>query len=135
MVRIVPAATVVPSVGTRPKRIEEFVGRVNTPDELARVPGAPSIARMRSPSGWVEPGQTPEFDEYTLVLAGALRVETRGRDAAGVERVESVEVQAGQAVIVPRGEWVRYSTPGPEGADYVAVCLPAFSPDTVHRDP
>lgn len=135
MVRLVPAPTVVPSVGSRPKRIEEFVGRVNTPDELARSPAAPSIARMRSPCGWVEPGQTPRFDEYTLVLAGALRVETRVRDAAGVERIEAVDVQAGQAVIAPRGEWVRYSTPGPEGAEYVAVCLPAFSPDTVHRDP
>ena len=135
MVRIVSAPTVVPSVGTRPKRIEEFVGRVNTPDELARAPGAPSVARMRSPCGWVEPGQTPAFDEYTLVLAGMLRVETRVRDASGAERFEAVDVQAGQAVIAPRGEWVRYSTPGAEGADYVAVCLPAVSPDTVHRDP
>lgn len=135
MVRVVPAPTVVPSVGSRPKRIEEFIGRVNTPDELARRPAAPSIARMRSPCGWVEPGQTPRFDEYTLVLAGALRVETRVRDAAGVERIEAVDVQAAQAVIAPAGEWVRYSTPGPEGAEYVAVCLPAFSADTVHRDP
>jgi mannose-6-phosphate isomerase-like protein (cupin superfamily) len=135
MLRIIPVPTVVPSVGTRPKRIEEFVGRVNTPDELSRAPGAPSVARMRSPAGWIEPGQTPEFDEYTLVLAGALRVETRVRDASGAERLEAVDVQAGQAVIAPRGEWVRYSTPGAEGAEYVAVCLPAFSPDTVHRDP
>lgn len=135
MFRLVPAPTVVPSVGSRPKRIEEFVGRVNTPAELDRTPAAPSIARMRSPGGWVEPGQTPEFDEYTLVLAGTLRVEARVRDASGAERLESVDVQAGQAVIAPRGEWVRYSTPGPEGADYVAVCLPAFSPLTVHRDP
>lgn len=135
MVRIISSPTVVPSVGTRPKRIEEFVGRVNTPDELIRAPAAPSIARMRSPAGWVEPGQTPAFDEYTLVLAGALRVETRVRDASGVERIEAIDVQAGQAVMAPRGEWVRYSTPGAEGAEYVAVCLPAFSPDTVHRDP
>jgi mannose-6-phosphate isomerase-like protein (cupin superfamily) len=135
MLRLVPVPTVVPSVGSRPKRIEEFVGRVNTPDELDRSPAAPSIARMRSPSGWVEPGQTPEFDEYTLVLAGTLRVEARVRDDSGAERLESVDVQAGQAVIAPRGEWVRYSTPGPEGAEYVAVCLPAFSPRTVHRDP
>jgi mannose-6-phosphate isomerase-like protein (cupin superfamily) len=135
MIRIVQAPTVVPSVGTRPKRIEEFIGRVNTPEELSRVPGAPSIARMRSPAGWLEPGQTPAFDEYTLVLAGALRVESRVRDDARVERTVSVDVQAGQAVIAPRGEWVRYSTPGEHGAEYVAVCLPAFAPDTVHRDP
>jgi mannose-6-phosphate isomerase-like protein (cupin superfamily) len=135
MVRVIPAPTVVPSVGTRPKRIEEFVGRVNTPEELERAPAAPSIARMRSPSGWAEPGQTPEFDEYTLVLAGTLRVESRVSDASGAGRLESVDVHAGQAVIAPRGEWVRYSTPGPEGAEYVAVCLPAFSLRTVHRDP
>lgn len=135
MVRVIRSPTVVPSVGSRPKRIEEFVGRVNTPDELVRSPGAPSIARMRSPCGWVEPGQRPQFDEYTLVLAGALRVETLVRDASGAERLEAIDVPAGQAVIAPRGEWVRYSTPGAEGAEYVAVCLPAFSPETVHRDP
>jgi quercetin dioxygenase-like cupin family protein len=115
--RLIPTPTVVPSAGTRPKRIEEFVGQVNTGT------AALSIARMTSPPGWVEPGQTPEFDEYTLVLDGTLRVES----ASGL-----LDVAAGQAVHVPAGEWVRYSTP--EGATYVAVCLPAFSPDTVHRD-
>jgi len=109
--------TVVPAAGTRPKRIEEFVGHVNTGT------GAVSIARMTSPPGWVEPGQAPEFDEYTLVLEGTLHLEFRGG---------SLEVRAGQAVSVHAGEWVRYSTP--QGATYVAVCLPAFSPDTVHRD-
>ena len=117
MPRLIPTPTVVPSVGTRPKRIEEFVGRVNSGT------AAVSIARMTSPPGWVEPGQTPEFDEYTLVLDGSLRVES----ASG-----TVDVGAGQAIEVSAGEWVRYSTP--EGATYVAVCLPAFSPGTVHRD-
>jgi mannose-6-phosphate isomerase-like protein (cupin superfamily) len=107
------------AAGNKPKIIEEFVGRANSNTEFV------SIARMRSPSGWLEPGQRPEFDEYTVVLQGALRVRTED----GV-----LDVQAGQAVIVPRGEWVQYSTPGPEGAEYIAVCLPAFSPDTVHRD-
>jgi len=114
---LIPTPTVVPSAGSRPKRIEEFVGRVNTGT------AALSIARMTSPPGWVEPGQTPEFDEYTLVLAGSLRVDSTNG---------TLEVGAGQAVHVPAGEWVRYSTP--EGATYVAVCMPAFSPDTVHRD-
>ena len=111
--------TVVEAAGTLPKRIEEYVGRVNTGD------AGVSIARMKSPQGWVEPAQTPEFDEYTLVLRGVLRVTSRGG---------SLDVAAGQAVIAHRGEWVQYSTPGPEGAEYVAVCLPAFSPATVHRD-
>jgi len=115
--RLIPTPTVVPSAGTRPKRIEEFVGRVNTGT------AAISIARMTSPPGWVEPGQKPAFDEYTLVLEGSLKVDS----ASG-----SLDVAAGQAVHVPAGEWVRYSTPG--GATYVAICLPAFSPDTVHRD-
>ena len=84
-----------------------------------------SVAKMKSPSGWVEPGQTPEFDEYTVVLKGSLRVETKGG---------TTDVQAGEAIIAPSGKWVRYSTPGEEGAEYIAVCLPAFSPDTVHRD-
>jgi len=105
------------SAGNKPKSIDEYVGRINTgTDEL-------SIAVMRSPSGWVEPGQRPEFDETTVVLEGRLRVEHEG----GV-----LEVGAGQAVLVRAGEWVRYSTP--DGARYVAVCRPAFSPDTVHRD-
>lgn len=118
MASLIGSPTVVAAAGNKPKRIEEYVGLVNTS-------GAPlSIARMVSPPGWVEPGQRPEFDEYSLVLHGVLRVES----AAG-----SFEARAGQAVLAPRGEWVRYSTP--EGAEYVAVCLPAFSPATVHGDP
>jgi quercetin dioxygenase-like cupin family protein len=117
MARLIAAPTVVAAAGTPPKRIEEFVGRVNS------ATAGVSIARMTSPPGWQEPGQTPAFDEYTLVLAGALRVETR----AG-----TLEVGPGQAVHAPAGEWVRYGTPA--GAEYVAVCLPAFSPDAVHRD-
>ncbi len=118
-IRIIEGPQVVTAAGNKPKRIEEYVGRV------ASGTAAVSVARMKSSSGWEEPGQTPEFDEYTVVLSGSLRVETR----AG-----TLEVRAGQAVIAPAGEWVRYSTPGPEGAEYVAVCLPAFSPGTVHRD-
>jgi quercetin dioxygenase-like cupin family protein len=119
MARLIDSPTVIAAAGNKPKRIEEFVGRVNTGTEAA------SVARMTSPEGWLEPGQTPEFDELTLVLAGTLRVETR----------EAVfDVQAGQAVHAPKGEWVRYSTPHPGGASYVAVCVPAFSPATVHRD-
>jgi quercetin dioxygenase-like cupin family protein len=117
MAKRIEKPTIVQSSGNKPKRIEEFVGRVNSGTQGA------SVARMTSPPGWVEPGQTPEFDEYTLVLRGTLRVETR--DGA-------LDVRAGQAVIAPRGDWVRYSTP--DGAEYVAVCVPAFSPDTVHRD-
>ena len=109
----------VTSAGNKPKLIDEYVGRVNSATAEA------SVAHMRSPSGWVEPGQTPEFDEFTVVLRGTLRVEHRD----GV-----MEIEAGQAVIVRKGEWVRYGTPGPEGAEYVAVCLPAFSMETVHRD-
>jgi mannose-6-phosphate isomerase-like protein (cupin superfamily) len=119
MARLIDKPTVIPGVGNKPKRIEEFVGRVNT--GLDRV----SVARMQSPPGWEEPGQTPEFDEFTVVLAGMLRVETK---------TTILEVRAGQAVHVPAGEWVRYSTPEPEGADYMSVCVPAFSPHTVHRD-
>ena len=111
--------TVIPAAGNMPKIIEEYVGRVNTGSTGV------SIARMISPAGWMEPGQTPEFDEYTVVLRGQLQVETKNK-------IETIS--AGQAVICPRGQWVRYSTPGPEGAEYVAVCLPAFSPDAVHRD-
>ncbi len=119
MLKLIAAPTTVEAAGTKPKRIEEFIGRVNS--DTAGV----SIARMKSPEGWVEPGQTPAFDEYTLVLAGTLRVESRS---------EKIDVKAGQAVIAPLGEWVRYGSPHAGGADYVAVCLPAFSPDTVHRD-
>jgi mannose-6-phosphate isomerase-like protein (cupin superfamily) len=107
----------VEAAGEPPKRIEEFAGRASNGEERV------SVARMRSPGGWREPGQRPEFDEYTVVLGGALRIETEDG---------TLEVPAGQAVLVRAGEWVRYSTP--EGAEYVAVCLPAFSPETVHRD-
>jgi len=109
----------VEAAGTKPKLIDEYVGRVNSGE--SRV----SIARMRSPDGWLEPGQRPDFDEWTLVLDGALHVEHEGG---------ALDVRAGQAILVRAGEWVRYSTPEPGGAHYVAVCLPAFSPDTVHRD-
>lgn len=119
MATVVHAPRVIPAAGNKPKVIEEFIGRVATGTQ------ALSIARMRSPSGWVEPGQTPEFDEYTVVLRGTLRVES----AAG-----RLDVRAGQAVIAPAGEWVRYSTPEEDGAEYIAVCLPAFAPDSVHRD-
>ena len=119
MATFIPNPTVIPAAGHPPKIIEEFIGRINS--QTANL----SIARMTSPSGWREPGQTPEFDEYTMVLHGELQVETR----------DSIhKVAAGQAIIVHAGEWVRYSTPGPEGAQYIAVCLPAFSPATVHRD-
>ena len=119
MAHVVTAPTIIPAAGEPPKIIEEFVGRVNSKTY------AVSIAKMTSPSGWREPGQSPEFDEYTVVLRGELQVETR-------EAVH--KIAAGQAVIVKAGEWVRYSTPGDEGAEYIAVCLPAFSPQTVHRD-
>jgi mannose-6-phosphate isomerase-like protein (cupin superfamily) len=109
----------VQAAGNKPKLIEEYIGRVNSGT------AAVSVAHMHSPAGWNEPGQAPEFDEFTVVLRGTLRVE----HTAG-----SMDVTAGQAVIAHRGEWVRYSTPEEEGAEYIAVCLPAFSPDTVHRD-
>ncbi len=118
--QLIAQPAIIQAVGTKPKLIEEFIGGVNT--QTSEV----SLARMTSPEGWLEPGQTPEFDEYTLVLRGLLRVETR--DGA-------VDVTAGQAIIAPRGEWVRYSTPEPGGAEYIAVCHPAFAPGTVHRDP
>ena len=121
MPTLISAPTVVAAAGTKPKRIEEFVGRVNSASTVL------SVARMHSPPGWLEPGQRPEFDEYTLVLAGRLRVESEGGAA--------LEVRSGQAVVTRAGEWVRYSTPEPEGAEYIAICLPAFSPATVHRDP
>jgi len=117
--RRIEAATVIPAEGNKPKIIEEFIGRVNSGDHGL------SIARMKSPAGWEEPGQRPEFDEFTLVLKGVLRVDFEGG---------SMDVAVGQAVVSKAGEWVRYSTPGKEGAEYVAICLPAFSPDTVHRD-
>ena len=119
MAKLVEAPRVIAAAGNKPKRIEEFVGRVAT--------GTPSVsvARMQSPGGWLEPGKTPEFDEYTVGLRGTLRVESQ----AG-----TLDVRAGQAVIAPAGEWVRYSTPESDGAEYIAVCLPAFAPDNVHRD-
>ena len=114
-----PAPTRVEAAGNKPKLIDEYVGRLNSGHSDL------SIAHMRSPGGWEEPGQTPEFDEFTVVLAGRLRV---------TGEAEALDVTAGQAVVVPAGEWVRYSTPDPEGAEYVAVCLPAFSPELVRRD-
>jgi len=116
---LIETATVIAAAGNLPKRIAEYVGRVNTGS------AGISIARMSSPGGWQEPGQMPEFDEYTLVLKGSVRIETR----SGV-----TVVAAGQAYFSPKGEWVRYSTPEESGAEYVAVCVPAFSPATVHRD-
>ena len=119
MPRLIEKPTVIDCVGTKPKQIQEFAGRVNSGHASV------SVARMVSPSGWQEPGQRPEFEEITVVLKGMLRVEHEGG---------TLDVRAGQAVVSHPGEWVRYSTPGPEGAEYVAVCLPAFSPTTVHRD-
>ena len=119
MPRVIAAPTRIQAHGEPPKTIEEFIGCVNSNTESL------SVARMISPSGWSEPGQTPDFDEFTLVLRGELQIETR----------ESVHrIAAGQAVVVHRGEWVRYSTPSPQGAEYISVCVPAFSPATVHRD-
>jgi mannose-6-phosphate isomerase-like protein (cupin superfamily) len=119
MVRLIEGPTRIQAAGNKPKEIAEYIGRVNSGT------AAVSIARMKSPSGWVEPGQMPEFDEFTVVLSGMLRVESKDG---------TLDVQGGQAVIAPAGEWVRYSSPGAEGAEYVAVCLPAFSPQGVHRD-
>ncbi|MEN1681677.1 MAG: cupin domain-containing protein [Planctomycetota bacterium] len=119
MPRVLKSPTIIESAGNKPKRIEEYVGHVNSGDDGV------SVARMVSPGGWVEPGQRPEFREVTLVLRGVLRVEHDGG---------ALDVAAGQAVVTEPGEWVRYSTPGDDGAEYVAVCLPAFSPSTVHRD-
>jgi mannose-6-phosphate isomerase-like protein (cupin superfamily) len=119
MPKLIEKPTVVEAAGNKPKLIQEFAGRVNT--RQANV----SVARMLSPQGWEEPGQRPEFEEITLVLNGMLRVEYEGG---------TIDVKAGQAVLASPGEWVRYSSPEPGGAEYVAICLPAFSPDTVHRD-
>jgi uncharacterized cupin superfamily protein len=120
MPELIETPSRVEAAGTMPKLIDEYVGRVNTGEERV------SVAHMRSPEGWVEPGQRPDFDEYTVVLDGCLRVESEGG--------EPLDVRAGQAVLVRGGEWVRYSTPEAPGASYVAVCLPAFGPDSVHRD-
>jgi mannose-6-phosphate isomerase-like protein (cupin superfamily) len=119
MPKLIAQPTRIQAAGNKPKLIDEYIGRVNSQTPIT------SVAHMRSPGGWQEPGQTPEFDEFTIVLKGMLRVEHRG----GI-----IDVQAGQAVITERGEWVRYSTPGDEGAEYIAVCVPAFSIDSVHRD-
>lgn len=119
MPKLIEKPTVIDCVGTKPKQIQEFAGHVNSGHKTV------SVARMISPSGWEEPGQRPEFEEITVVLKGTLRVQHESG---------ALDVHAGQAVVTSPGEWVRYSTPGPEGAEYVAVCLPAFSPTTVHRD-
>ena len=119
MIQIISGPSIVKAAGTKPKRIEEYVGRVNTGTSEV------SIARMKSPPGWSEPAQQPDFGEYTVVLEGTLTVETKEK---------TYEVGAGTAVFVPAGEWVRYGSPGPEGAEYISVCLPAFSPETVHRE-
>lgn len=111
--------TIISAAGNKPKIIEEFIGNVNSKTNSV------SIARMKSPAGWIEPGQKPEFDEYTVVLKGMLRVTTKN---------SVIDIEVGQAIIVNKGEWVQYSSPGTDGAEYVAVCLPAFSPATVHRD-
>lgn len=119
MPTLIEKPTRIEAAGNKPKLIDEYVGRVNSGTEST------SVAHMRSPGGWVEPGQTPDFDEFTVVLKGTLRVESKDG---------SMDVSTGQGVITHKGEWVRYSTPGDEGAEYIAVCLPAFSMDTVHRD-
>jgi mannose-6-phosphate isomerase-like protein (cupin superfamily) len=119
MPQIIKQPKIIEAAGNKPKKIEEFVGRVNS--QTAEL----SLARMTSPAGWVEPGQTPEFNEFTLVLRGTLHVKTL---------TEEYDVTSGQAIITFAGEWVQYSTPHPDGAEYIAVCLPAFSPETVHRD-
>ena len=119
MPTLIESPSRIEAAGTKPKLIDEYVGGANNGESRL------SIAHMRSPSGWEEPGQRPEFDEYTVVLKGAVHVEHEGG---------SMVVEAGQAILTKAGEWIRYSTPGAEGAEYIAVCLPAFSPDTVHRD-
>ena len=119
MPTLIAKPTRIQAAGNKPKLIDEYIGRVNSKTSAA------SVAHMRSPAGWREPGQTPEFDEFTIVLKGMLRVEHKGG---------SLDVHAGQAVVAHAGEWVRYSTPEEDGADYIAVCLPAFSMETVHRD-
>ena len=119
MPTLIHAPTIITAAGNKPKRIEEYVGRVNSGHD------ALSVARMVSPGGWQEPGQRPGFEEVTVVLRGLLRIESESG---------AVDVRAGQAVVAHPGEWVRYSTPEADGAEYVAICLPAFSPDSVHRD-
>jgi len=134
MPTLIPKPTRIPAAGNQPKLIDEYIGRVNSHTT------AGSVAHMRSPEGWIEPGQTPEFDEFTIVLKGMLRVEHRStnrpsaNETSGNETTASLDVHAGQAVIAHAGEWVRYSTPQQGGAEYIAVCLPAFSIEGVHRD-
>lgn len=119
MVKLINTPTIIKAAGVGEKQIEEYIGRVNSDTKEV------SIARMKSPQGWYESGQCPDFDEYTVVLKGALKVTTK---------TEEFTVNTGQAIITPKGEWIQYSTPFEGGAEYIAVCLPAFSPDTVHRD-
>lgn len=119
MPKLIPTPTIVEAAGNKPKQIEEYAGRVNSGNENV------SVARMKSPQGWIEPGQAPEFEEISVVLAGMLKVEYRGGE---------LQVRAGQAVVAHSGEWVRYSTPEPGGAEYFAICVPAFAPSIVHRD-
>ena len=119
MATLIKSPSIIEAAGNKPKIIEEYVGRVNSKTTST------SVARMKSPAGWTEPGQRPEFDEFTVVLKGMLRVKTE---------TETLDVRAGQAVVVNKGEWIQYSSPEEPGAEYIAVCLPAFSPDTVHRD-
>lgn len=115
----IESPTIISAAGNKPKIIEEFIGNVNSRTNSV------SVARMKSPAGWIEPGQKPEFDEYTVVVKGMLRV---------ITKKSVIDIKAGQAIIVNKGEWVQYSSPGADGAEYIAVCLPAFSPATVHRD-
>jgi ethanolamine utilization protein EutQ len=119
MPTLIPQPTRVAAAGNKPKLIDEYFGRVNSKDSSV------SVAHMRSPEGWTEPGQTPDFNEFTIVLRGMLKVKSKSGE---------LDVNAGQAVVTHAGEWVQYSTPNPEGAEYIAVCLPAFSMETVHRD-
>ena len=126
MPTLIPQSTRIQAAGNKPKLIDEYIGRVNSKTSAA------SVAHMRSPQGWLEPGQTPEFDEFTIVLKGMLRVEYRVDEES--DNAAMLDISAGQAVITHAGEWVRYSTPNEGGAEYIAVCLPAFSMETVHRD-
>jgi len=119
MIKVIKSPARIKAAGTKEKLIDEFFGVVNSGSKNA------SIAKMASPEGWEEPGQTPEFDEYTVVLKGELKVKTKETEYS---------VKAGEGILCAKGEWVRYSTPEPEGAEYISVCIPAFSPDTVHRD-
>ena len=119
MIKHVKAPRLIKAMGNKPKYIEEFIGNISSENKEV------SIARLKSPGGWFEPGQRPEFDEYTLVLEGMLRVKTQS---------ETFDVRGGEAIMVGKGQWVQYSTPEDDGAEYIAICLPAFSPDTVHRD-